>query len=136
MLIRTAIIACLLISPVMAENGPDCGFYQYEANVVSVYDGDTLRADVDLGFNTWRMNEPFRLYGIDTPELRGVDATTKAKGIAARNALRKRILNQDIVLCSIKDKAGKYGRYLAVIWLGGENINDWLIKEGHAIPYE
>lgn len=27
--------------------------YHYKANIVLVYDGDTIRADIDLGMNIW-----------------------------------------------------------------------------------
>lgn len=43
--------------------------YNYKANVISVYDGDTITVDVDLGFNaTLRMN--VRLARINALKLR------------------------------------------------------------------
>ena len=33
---------------------------------------------------------------------------------------------------TMKDKKGKYGRYIAEIYLEDENINEWLISEGLA----
>ncbi|MRG56373.1 hypothetical protein GF108_12370 [Phyllobacterium sp. SYP-B3895] len=114
----------------MAE--PACGLYQYKARIVSVTDGDTVRADIDLGFNTWRHNEPLRLYGIDTPEMKG---ETKAAGQTAKEALEGRILGKEVILCTIKDKQEKYGRYLAEIYIGDELINDWLLEKGYAEPY-
>ena len=44
--------------------------YQYKAKVIDVYDGDTITAMVDLGFYHFQQMK-FRLYGIDTPEIRG-----------------------------------------------------------------
>ena len=134
-LVFAAVLLVLKPSSTHAFN-PDCGLYQYEARIVSVYDGDTVRADVDLGFNTWRRNERFRLFGIDTPELWGVSDEVKARGIAARDALRDRILDKDVLICTIKDRTGKYGRYLARIFVEGEDVNAWLISSGHAVPYE
>ena len=124
-------------TPALAFN-PECGLYQYEAKVVSVYDGDTVRADIDLGFNTWRHNEPLRLHGIDTPELRGKGVTDAEKADAekARDALREKILGKAVLVCTIKDRTGKYGRYLARIFVDGENVNEWLLREGYAVPYE
>ena len=136
------IVGALLLANAALASGsasafnPDCGLYQYEARIVSVYDGDTVRADIDLGFNTWRKNEKLRLVGVDTPEIRGVSDETKARGIAARDALRERILDKDVLVCTIKDKTGKYGRYLARIFVDGEDVNAWLISSGHAVPYE
>jgi micrococcal nuclease len=107
-------------------------FYRYKAVVVSVYDGDTVRLDIDLGFNTWLHNQPVRLYGINTPELRGSE---RERGLEVRDALRARIMNKAIVLESHKDRTGKYGRYLGTLWDGDENINGWLLDEGMAEPY-
>jgi micrococcal nuclease len=39
-----------------------------------------------------------------------------------------------VELCTIKDKKGKFGRYLARIMHDGLDVNDWLIQQGHAVP--
>ena len=67
-LIWTAVAALTFTAPAEAQ---DCGLYEYRAVVTKVYDGDTITADVDLGFNTWRHDESLRLVGIDAPEMRG-----------------------------------------------------------------
>ncbi|WP_299128286.1 thermonuclease family protein [uncultured Winogradskyella sp.] len=105
--------------------------YQYKAKIIDVYDGDTITAQVDLGFLVSREMK-FRLYGIDTPELRGEE---RPEGLKVRDILRGRILDKEVVIYSYKDKQGKYGRFLANIFLEGEDINQWLIDEGHAKPY-
>ena len=33
---------------------------------------------------------------------------------------------------NIKDKKGKYGRYLGIVYYENENINDWLVNNGLA----
>lgn len=109
--------------------------YNYRAKILSVYDGDTVRADIDLGFKTWITNEKLRLARINAPELRGDD---RDAGLAARDFLASQILDKDIILETLKDKQGKYGRYLAEIWVKnpeGEfiNMNDLLVQKGHAI---
>jgi len=132
-------LATSTASPAFAE--PSCGLYQYKAVITEVYDGDTVTADIDLGFHTWRRDEKLRLYGINTPELRGVSDQEKQRGYAARDALRERILGKEVVICTIKDRTGadsrgKYGRYLAKVYLGDELLNDWLVAEGHAVHHE
>ncbi|WP_424519579.1 thermonuclease family protein [Rubrivirga sp.] len=112
--------------------------YRYRATVASVYDGDTFRADVDLGFSVWTKNVSFRMFGIDTPEIRGGTAATKAAGIAARDRLRELMpVGASILIDSTK--AGKYGRYLADVFLdledGPLHVNQVLLDEGHAVPY-
>ena len=112
----------------------DDKLYVYKAVVRSVYDGDTCRVDIDLGLHTWLHNEKLRLARINAPELRGSE---REAGLKARDFLRSLISGQDILIETIKDRKGKYGRYLAEIWLQQENgewlnINDHLVATGHA----
>jgi micrococcal nuclease len=112
--------------------------FYYQAYVLKIYDGDTIRVEIDLGFGlTWKGSDGkgvvIRLYGIDTPEVRG---KSRPEGLISRDRLRERILNKKITLKTFKDSTGKYGRYLGVILdENNENINDWLITEGLAVPY-
>tara|TARA_R100000458_G_C8200955_1_gene191524 strand:+ start:350 stop:694 length:345 start_codon:yes stop_codon:yes gene_type:complete len=111
--------------------------YEYNANIIRVYDGDTVWADLDLGFGIWMRNQAIRLRGINTPELRG---ETKEAGIAARDRL-KDLLTRSGNKCVIKtvkdDQTGKYGRILGELLVAGEEIslNQMLIDEGFAVPY-
>lgn len=103
--------------------------YHYKAVVRSVYDGDTVRLDIDLGCGVWLSNQTVRLYGINAPEVRGLE---REEGIAARDALRAKIDGKEVEHHSIKDKKGKYGRYLSELYLDGISINSWLVDQGHA----
>lgn len=112
--------------------------YYYNAKVLEVYDGDTVTVDVDFGFSI-RMEMRIRLYGIDTPELRGDE---RPDGLVSRNYLREMILGKDIILETIKDSIrifnlaeGKYGRILGIIHFNGLNVNEHLINEGLAKKY-
>lgn len=107
--------------------------YEYKATNFSVYDGDTVRCDIDLGFGTWLHNQALRLYGINTPELRGED---RAAGLLARDFLEKRVVGRELTIRTRKDKKGKYGRWLAVIYDGnGTDLNQLLVDSGHAVEY-
>jgi micrococcal nuclease len=106
--------------------------YHYRAEVVRVYDGDTIRVNLDLGFGMWMMDQSVRLRGINTPELRGEQ---RPDGIISRDALIGRLQGKKIIISTEKDKSDKYGRWLGVIYLEGENINQWLVTEGYAKPY-
>lgn len=105
--------------------------YNYKAKIIGVYDGDTVTALVDLGFLHFQEMK-LRLYGIDTPEMRGPE---KVEGKVVRDILREMILDKEVEIHSYKDKQGKYGRYLANIILDGLDINQWLVDNGHAKPY-
>lgn len=108
--------------------------YYYQAIVRSVYDGDTLTVDIDLGMHNWVHGEKLRLLRINAPELKG---PTRTAGAAARDFLRSLVDGKAIVIETYKDDKEKYGRYLAEVWVqdDGEryfNVNDRMVKEGHA----
>lgn len=106
--------------------------YKYKATVRSIYDGDTITADIDLGFGVILSKQKIRLYGIDTPELRGED---RPDGLISRDWLRDKIDGKEIILETIKDKTGKYGRWLGIIHFEGVNLNEQLVELGLAKIY-
>lgn len=105
--------------------------YTYKAKIRSVYDGDTFRADLYLGFGmvdtgAKGKGRSFRLMGIDTPEVRGIE---KIDGIPVRDYVRGLLpVDTEIIITSVKDTSGKYGRYLAYVYIpateGREEIID------------
>lgn len=112
----------------------------YAGTVVNCYDADTcdvtfhLQADLGFGISsTTDFSDKVRLYGIDAWELRGVE---KEKGKVARDWLnsqvRGKLVRVDIIQKSGRDARGKYGRWLAVLWLGSVNLNEQLVELGHA----
>lgn len=105
--------------------------YEYRADVIKVIDGDTVHVRVDLGFDV-SIFETIRLTGVNAPE-RG-----KPGGAEATEWLRSKILNTTVRLVTVKDRREKYGRYLATIYLPGEqtSVNDQLIAAGHAVAYD
>lgn len=105
--------------------------YQYKAKIIDVYDGDTVTAMVDLGFYHYQQMK-FRLYGINTPEIRGEE---REQGMIVRDILRAMILDKEVTINSYKDKQEKYGRYLANILIDGLDVNLWLVENGYAQEY-
>jgi micrococcal nuclease len=95
--------------------------YTYNARLVRVIDGDTYEFDVDTGFGI-RFREKFRLYGADTPEVFGRNATPEGK-VASEIVSNLLLWNgPNLVITTYKDKKGKYGRYLVdVIIVNDEN---------------
>ena len=117
--------------------------YNYKIKLDRVIDGDTVDAYIDLGFDI-HVKKRIRFAGINTPESRTRDLEEKARGLAAKERL-KVILEgtKTIQLCS--HGVGKYGRCLGelhVDFLDGKecltlvNVNELLIKEGHAVEYD
>lgn len=112
--------------------------YHYRAVVQSVYDGDTCTVDLDLGLNSWIRGEKIRLHRINAPELRGAE---REAGLRSRDFLREQIEGKAVVIETIKDRKGKYGRYLGEVWLEldtGEtiNVNDRMVSEGYAVYHD
>jgi len=108
--------------------------YHYKALVTSAYDGDTITVDIDLGLKTFVKGEKLRLNRINAPEVRGVE---REAGLVSRDWLRERIVGRSVLIETFKDKKGKYGRYIAEIWLpengGYTNLNDELVERGLAV---
>lgn len=98
---------------------------------MAVYDADTMTAEIDLGFSI-KFTEKLRLLSIDAWELRGEE---REKGLIARDRVRELVLGKEVIINTYKDKKGKYGRYLAVVYIDGVNLNQLLLDEGHAVPY-
>jgi micrococcal nuclease len=101
--------------------------YQYKAKVVRWVDGDTLLCLIDLGFYTHK-EERLRLGRIDTPELRGEE---KEEGKRVKQIVIDRYPVGTILMIESK-KRDRYGRFIAEIFHGEENVNQWLIDNGHA----
>ena len=99
---------------------------------VGVYDGDTVTLDIDLGFNHSMNNQKIRLFGINTPEVRGVE---REAGLISKQRVKDLILLKNVILISHKDKTGKYGRWLGTIIVDGINVNQLLLDEGLADTY-
>ena len=109
--------------------------YFYKGVITGVYDGDTVTISLDLGMKIKRDGLKIRLYGIDSPELRG---KTLIKARESRDFLRSKVLDGKVLVQTIRDKKGKYGRYLANIWAESPDgswysINDLMVSEGYAI---
>lgn len=103
-------------------------FYQYQAKVLRIIDGDTVDLEVDLGFDVFQRMR-IRLFGINAPEM------STPEGKVARFRFGQELpLGATVHLNSIKDKRDKYGRYLGILVYNGVNMNDWLVEEGLADP--
>ena len=144
----------------------------YDAEIVRWVDGDSVyvvlikkverMVKIDFGFGfsdeitvtedrRFRVDDPIRLYGIDTPETHGrkakdPDELKRGKAAASRAAE----LIPEGRRCEVRShklkkgdpRKGKYGRYLLEIYplssLGlaePRSVNQILLDEGHAKPY-
>lgn len=104
--------------------------YEYLAHVIEVYDGDSFKATIDLGFTVGlgRRSRPVpcRLSGIDTPEVRRGTELHRRSGRVVGDFVRHWILDKTVLMKTYRpDPGDKYGRWLADVWV--------LAKEGHTI---
>ena len=120
----------------MADKDP----YVYRIRSVhKVVDGDTIDADIDLGFDI-SLTKRIRLAGIDTPESRTTDAKEKALGLEVKDWLKHRLeFAKDIIIkTELPDSTEKYGRIIGHLYINGEevSINNQMIVEGYAWEYD
>jgi len=108
--------------------------FEYNAKVKRVVDGDTLDAYIDLGFDVW-IQKRIRLMGIDTPESRTRDKVEKRYGKGAKHRLVEILEYNDNKFTIKSHGTGKFGRVLGEMLIGDLNINEQMIKEGHAVAY-
>ena len=106
--------------------------FEYNAHITKVYDGDTVTADIDLGFCVVLKKQKLRLVGINAPEVRG---KSRPDGIVTRDRLRELILDKDVIIKTYRDKRGKYGRWLADIQVGDISVCETLLSEGLVEKY-
>jgi len=116
--------------------------YNYKIRPVKIIDGDTIDAEIDLGFDI-KTKKRIRFAGINTPESRTRDLKEKARGLAAKDRV-KQLLNGCDNITLQSHGLGKFGRCLGEIFLdkvdGKEcltlkSLNELLIKEKHAVEY-
>ena len=120
----------------MSEKDP----YIYRIKSVGrVVDGDTIDADIDLGFDI-SLTKRIRLAGIDTPESRTRDLAEKVLGLDAKNWLKHRLEDaEDIIIrTQLPDSTEKYGRIIGNLYINGEDVslNNQMIIEGYALAYD
>jgi len=104
------------------------------SEVVSVYDADTFRVNIDGWPAVVGLNMPIRVNSIDAPEIRGKCLKEKALAKQARLFTVNFLKSGTIELHNIK--RGKYFRLAADVMVNGKNLGSALIKAGHARLYD
>lgn len=120
----------------MQEKDP----YVYRIRSVhKVVDGDTIDADIDLGFDI-SLTKRIRLAAVDTPESRTTDAHEKKLGLEVKEWLKHRLEGAKNILIKteLPDSTEKYGRIIGHLYINGEerSINNQMIAEGYAWEYD
>ena len=102
--------------------------------VISVYDGDTFRVDIDSLPPIVGKNIPIRLNGVDTPEIRGKCQYEKDLALKARDFVRDKLANaKEIKLTKLQ--RGKYFRVVAYVMVDGVSLEQELLENELAYKY-
>ncbi len=101
--------------------------WQGAATVLQLIDGDTFKADIDLGFKI-RITSNVRVYGCNAPEL-----PTPA-GVKALSFLQTVLRPGHLVTLSSK-RLDKFGRAEATVTLpDGRDLATLMLNSGNAVP--
>jgi len=104
------------------------------SKVISVYDGDTFRVNIDSLPPIVGKNIPIRVNGVDTPEIRGKCQYEKNLALKARDFVRVKLANaKEIQLTNLQ--RGKYFRVVANVVVDGVSLEQELLDNKLAYEY-
>ena len=104
------------------------------SKVISVYDGDTFRVDIDSLPPIVGKNIRIRLNGLDTPEIQGKCQYEKDLALKARDFVRNKLANaKEIKLTKLQ--RGKYFRVVADVMVDGVSLEQELLENELAYKY-
>jgi micrococcal nuclease len=113
--------------------------YTYKATLIRVIDGDTIDVTLDAGLYI-SVRKRLRLLDIDAYEKRGEE---RELGLLATARMSELVENcSEMLVQTVMDTTGKYGRLLAKVWTRAPltddfvNVNRLMVLEGHAVPYD
>lgn len=107
----------------------------FPAEIISVYDGDTIKVRADIWLDQ-SITVSVRVNGVDTPEMKGKCEFERTQAEAAKQFVSHALENKTITIRNIQyDKYA--GRVVADIYFDQEkNLKDLLITNGLAKPYD
>ena len=122
---------CLISFTVIKANESES--YTIE-KIISVYDGDTFRADIRGLPDIIGKNIAIRILGINTPEIKGKCEEEKIVAIKARDFSRKALFNAKTI--TLKNlKRDKYFRLLADVYFDDIDLANALLVNNFAVKY-
>ena len=105
--------------------------YQYSLRNISVVDGDTLKADLDLGFGVILAAKKIRLEHVNCPE------KNTEEGLNSKIFTESCVLGKPNVTIMVKNhREDKYGRILGSVTYDGYSLADQIKLAGHGVDYE
>jgi endonuclease YncB( thermonuclease family) len=126
-------VLILLLFSVVTYAKPQYGTVTV-SKVISVYDGDTFRVNIDSLPPIVGKNIPIRVNGVDTPEIRGKCQYEKNLALKARDFVRAKLANaKEIKLTNLQ--RGKYFRVVANVVVDGVSLEQELLDNKLAYEY-
>ena len=130
---KKLLLLTLFLGVLSAQAAPEYGTVTV-SKVISVYDGDTFRVDIDSLPPIVGKNIPIRLNGVDTPEIRGKCKYEKDLAVKARDFVRNKLANaKEIKLNNLQ--RGKYFRVVANVYIDGVSLEKELLENELAYKY-
>ncbi len=104
------------------------------SKIVSVYDGDTFRVNIENYPSIIGKSIPIRVSGIDTPEIRGNCKQEKILARQSRNLTRNLLKNGKVIKLNNLQR-GKYFRIVADVLIDDVLLSEIQIKNNLAVRY-
>ena len=100
-----------------------------KAKVLEVIDGDTFKAELDLGLGLY-YHKQVRVKDLDCPEIyKPKSDTERVRGVLAKDKAEIFLKQDDITL--LIHGVDKYGRILSEVYLAnGKNFSEAMVEEG------
>jgi endonuclease YncB( thermonuclease family) len=104
--------------------------------VIKVYDGDTITIASKLHNSNDETIYRFsvRLSGIDSAEMKSKNEIERLHAVQSRDALAAIVLGKLVILKNVSVE--KYGRLLADVYYNNIWLNEWMLKNNYAVPYD
>ena len=122
-------------SDVQALTLSEC-MYVYRCQILRVLDGDTVDAEVDLGFSI-TTKQRFRIFGVNSPEKDTPEGVAAREFVAGLLYAAQEIHVQTMKASSLRsdEKKEKFGRYLVNLVVDGRPLSEIIIEAGHGKAY-
>ena len=133
MMNKLLLLLALFLAVFSVHAAPEYGTVTV-SKVISVYDGDTFRVDIDSLSPIVGKNIRIRLNGVDTPEIQGKCQYEKDLALKARDFVRNKLTNaKEIKLTKLQ--RGKYFRVVADVMVDGVSLEKELLENKLAYKY-
>ena len=130
---RLLVVLLICVMPVTALAEKTYGGVTI-AEVTSIYDGDTFRANIPDYPPILGQHIGIRINGVDTPEMRGQCEQEKVLARKAKQFTVTKLRSAKAIELRNMQR-GKYFRIVADVYADGESVGEGLVREWLAVDY-